>query len=72
LGKCESLEKVVNKSIKDLFDNAELGKYESWGTSHVNMRCLFDSQRAFESTKGKRGVGQTTILKFLGGILEMV
>jgi len=35
-------------------------------TSNENIRCLFDSQRAFESTKA-RGVGQTTILKFLGG-----
>jgi len=46
----------------------ELAKYESWEdvTSNNSIKGLFDTQRAFETTKGM-GVGQTTILKFLGG-----
>lgn len=48
------------------FLDGELAKYETWETSNGNIRCLFESQRAYESTKA-RGVGQTTILKFLGG-----
>jgi hypothetical protein len=44
-----------------------LAKYETWedATSNEFIRGLFDTKRAFETTKGS-GVGQTTILKFLG------
>jgi len=52
------------KAIKNYLD-AELAKYETWDTSNESIKCLFESQKAFESTRG-RGVGQTTILKFLG------
>jgi len=45
------------------FLDEELAKYD-WATSHKFMRCLFKNQTAYTETKTK-GVGQTTILKFL-------
>jgi len=54
------------KAIRD-FLNSELAKCETWeeATSNKSIRGLFETQRSFETTKGS-GVGQTTILKFLG------
>lgn len=48
------------------FLNGELAKYEEW--NHVNdfIKMNFDSNSQFQNCK-KYGVGQTTILKFLGG-----
>ncbi len=52
------------QAVRDFLNN-ELSKSDKWDTSNEFIRCLFESQKAFESTAG-RGVGQTTILKFLG------
>ena len=52
-------------SVKKFLDD-ELIKCEKWTTSNKFIKGLFDSQRAYETAKGM-GVGQTTILKFLGG-----
>ena len=52
------------------FLNAELAKYESWEKFSSNESIIakldVNSEPAFRNIKG-RGVGQTTILKFLGG-----
>lgn len=59
---------VVNETVlavKEFLD-AELAKHKTWATSNTCIKGLFDSQHAFETTEGM-GVGQTTILKFLGG-----
>ena len=54
------------KVAKDYLDG-ELAKYESWSNvnKNINIKSLFASGRQFENCK-KNGVGQTTILKFLG------
>jgi len=48
--------------------DGELAKYETWDEfrSNKSIRPIFESEPEFRSVKGK-GVGQTTILKFLGG-----
>jgi len=46
--------------------DGELAKYESWDHVNKNINMLFDSNSQFQNCK-KNGVGQTTILKFLGG-----
>lgn len=58
---------VINETVQTVRDylNAEIAEGDSWETSNNLIRSLFDSQRAFETVKG-RGVGQNTILKFLG------
>jgi len=49
------------------FLDAELAKYETWEElSNRFIRQLFESEASWRNTKSK-GVGQTTILKFLGG-----
>ena len=53
------------KATKQFLDD-ELAKSKSWGTSNKIIKGLFDSEKAFDTTKGM-GAGQTTILKFLGG-----
>lgn len=55
-------------AVKKYLDG-ELAKYETWEKlGHVNksINMLFDSNSQFQNCK-KNGVGQTTILKFLGG-----
>jgi len=47
------------------FLNAELAKYESWEDLNESIKILFDTKHSFIQTK-THGVGQTTILKFLG------
>jgi len=50
------------------FLDSELAKYESWDEARINksINTLFGNAGNFERTK-QAGVGQTTILKFLGG-----
>lgn len=45
--------------------DGELAKCETWNDSHKFMRVLFDRSDGFLNAK-KQGVGQVTILKFLG------
>lgn len=51
--------------VRDFLD-AELVKYESWDRVNESIKSLFESPESFSKTKNT-GVGQTTILKFLGG-----
>lgn len=58
---------LLEQNVSRDYLNGELGKYESWD------KCLNESIKTlFEGVKGdfirikKSGVGQTTILKFLG------
>lgn len=54
-------------TVRD-FLNAELAKYESWEdakSANEIISSLCDSQASFGAAK--KGVGQSTILKFLGG-----
>jgi hypothetical protein len=46
--------------------DGELAKYETWDHVNRNIKMLFDSNSQFQNCK-KNGVGQTTVLKFLGG-----
>ena len=50
------------------FLDGELAKYESYlnVNKFINVKDLFSSDRQFKQCK-QQGVGQTTILKFLGG-----
>lgn len=48
------------------FLNVELSKYDAWDNVNEIIKVLFDSTRQFQQCK-ESGVGQTTILKFLGG-----
>lgn len=61
---------MINGTVMEVkaYLDGELAKYESWETFNDFIRGLFDTQRAFETTKGS-GVGQTTILKFLKGAI---
>lgn len=54
-------------TVKEFLDG-ELAKYKTWEESRSNktIRGLFKSENEWSTPKGK-GVGQTTILKFLGG-----
>jgi hypothetical protein len=45
--------------------DGELAKYETWDALNESIKRLIDKFN-FEAVKTK-GVGQTTILKFLGG-----
>ena len=61
---------VINQTVltaKEFLDK-ELAKYETWEEANVNksINVLFASNRQFQQCK-QEGVGQTTILKFLGG-----
>jgi hypothetical protein len=47
------------------FLNAELAKYQTWELFNEFIKQLFESQAEYRNTKSK-GVGQITILKFLG------
>jgi len=62
---------IVNESVavaKEFLD-AELKKYESWEEARINksINTLFENAGNFGRCKKKDGVGQTTLLKFLGG-----
>jgi len=46
--------------------DGELAKYETWELFNKSIKQLFESEAQWRNTKSK-GVGQTTILKFLGG-----
>ena len=46
--------------------NGELGKYGDWDHVNGSIKMIFGSNSQFQNCK-KFGVGQTTILKFLGG-----
>jgi hypothetical protein len=52
------------KAVRD-FLNIELSKYETWDHVNKTINMLFESNSQFQNCK-KNGVGQTTILKFLG------
>lgn len=60
---------VVLETVKVVRDflNSELSKYESWEECRINksINTLFENAGNFGRVK-KDGVGQTTILKFLG------
>jgi hypothetical protein len=60
---------VVIETVKATRDflNSELAKYDSWEEFRANrfISSLIDGERGYRSAKGQ-GVGQTTILKFLG------
>lgn len=59
---------VINETVhaaKDYLDG-ELARCESWGDLNKTIKILFDTEHSFTQTKN-HGVGQTTILKFLGG-----
>lgn len=58
---------VIIETVKVTRDflNAELAKYESWERVNSSIKSLFTSPESFTKTKDT-GVGQTTILKFLG------
>jgi len=49
--------------------DAEIEKYDNWANINksINIKGLFASNRQFQRCKKQGGVGQTTILKFLGG-----
>ena len=54
------------QTAKEFLD-AELKKYETWKqVSNTSIKQLFESEAVWRNTKAK-GVGQTTLLKFLGG-----
>jgi len=58
---------VINETVyavKDYLDG-ELGKAD-YATSNRSIKGLFGGKKAYDTAKGM-GVGQTTILKFLGG-----
>jgi len=62
---------VVNETIWTTkeFIEKEVAKYETWEEAEkVNTFInLFENKAQFGQAKGKQGIGQTTILKFLGG-----
>lgn len=55
-----------DKFISRHFLDGELAKYETWVNVNKSIKVLFASNRQFQQCK-QEGVGQTTILKFLGG-----
>lgn len=59
---------VINETVKVARDylNGELAKADSWERVNESIKSLFSSPESFTKTK-QTGVGQTTILKFLGG-----
>ena len=58
---------VINETVlaTKRFLDAELAKFESWKLSNSFIKQLFQTEAVWRNTKSK-GVGQTTILKFLG------
>jgi hypothetical protein len=52
-------------TARDFLDK-ELAKFDDWNNVNVFIKVLFGSARQFQQCK-RDGVGQTTILKFLGG-----
>jgi hypothetical protein len=46
--------------------DGELAKYEDWSHLNKSIKMIFASNSQFQNCK-KNGVGQITILKFLGG-----
>jgi len=58
---------AVNETVFEVkwFLDAELAECEIWEALNSSIKCLFADEFAFKNTKGK-GVGQTTMLKFLG------
>lgn len=59
---------VINETVaatKEFLDR-ELAKYETWDDLNKSIKMLFPTEHSFIQTKN-HGVGQTTILKFLGG-----
>lgn len=58
---------LINETVeiaKEYLDR-ELAKHESWEDLNKNIKILFDTEHSFIQTK-THGIGQTTILKFLG------
>ncbi len=59
----------INETVfaaKEFLDGELAGK--EWEDSLKYMRVLFDSKHAYQQAKNKKtGVGEPTILKFLGG-----
>lgn len=56
-------------AAKEFLDD-ELAKCKTWKEfqkSELNSFIKFTNNQTFESAKGQKGVGQTTLLKFLGG-----
>lgn len=51
------------REVKEFLDG-ELAKYESWEALNDSIKSLFETEWDLKNVKGK-GVGQTTILKFL-------
>jgi len=52
------------------FLDAELEKCKTWGEfkkSELHKTMRFNNAQTFMAAKGKKGVGETTLLKFLGG-----
>lgn len=47
------------------FLNKEIAKYDSYERVNESIKSLFESPESYTKTKNT-GVGQTTILKFLG------
>jgi hypothetical protein len=47
--------------------DGELAKYETWESLNESIKTLFDKNKSGYENCKKKGVGQTTILKFLGG-----
>ena len=52
------------KAVRNFLD-AELAKYETWELFNESIKQLFESEAQYRNTKSK-GVGQTTIKKFMG------
>jgi hypothetical protein len=63
------IQDALNTSlVANEYLDGELAKYETWEDSNKSIRVLFESEHAMMQAKRKPdGVGQTTILKFLGG-----
>lgn len=59
--------RIVTQTVEQVrnYLNEELEKTENWEALNDSIKCLFVDDWSFKNIKGK-GVGQTTILKFLG------
>lgn len=59
---------VINETVHAARDflNAELAKHKTWEHANKSIRVIFSSNSQFQQCK-RDGVGQGTILKFLGG-----
>ena len=61
---------VVNETVRVTkeFLDMELAKAKNWKDLNESIRILFDTEHSFIQTKNRAsGVGQTVILRFLGG-----